>query len=467
MGSNENRTKVRLANHKMRLVSLAAPTIAANVLLNLVALIAIGVVDQLGSSAVAAVIAADRVYFATQAVALGLATGTTALVAHAWGAKDSVAADGALKLSLCTGLVLSLLLTAGVHSYAPHLMRLIQMDAATLPMAVRYLRILSYFMPCFTCVAIGSAALRATGDAVTPMLLSMFGNAVTLATTYGLVFGRFGLPRVGLYGAAWAAGIAMLSIALSFLTLWRVKWLRLKPLGNTRYSKSQLSHLIRLSVPASLEQVLFNGALLGFLAVISIYGQSAYTAYGVGVNLLSLSVFIGIGFTAATATMVGQHLGAGEPQEAERAAWHASRWAVAIMTTIALILCLGAKVISRSIISDHQTREYLVALIWILACVQPLMAVEFSLSGAFRGAGDTRAAVRITATGLLVGRVTLTLVFYALDLSVYWIYCALLGDYAIKALMYVTAFRRGRWKTSFAETKTKSAAQGKLQNVTA
>jgi Na+-driven multidrug efflux pump len=77
------------------------------------------------------------------------------------------------------------------------------------------------------------------------------------------------------------------------------------------------------------------------------------------------------------------------------------------------------------------------------------MSIEFTLGGALRGAGDTRSPARIMATGFVFGRVILTVVFYFLELSVYWIYAALIADYVIKSSMYLHIFRKGHWKTAF------------------
>jgi Na+-driven multidrug efflux pump len=99
--------------------------------------------------------------------------------------------------------------------------------------------------------------------------------------------------------------------------------------------------------------------------------------------------------------------------------------------------------------------DYLVALTVMVAIVQPMMSIEFTLGGALRGAGDTKSPARITLAGFLFGRVMLTAVFYFLELGIYWVYGALIADYVIKSAMYFYIFRKGRWKTAYSGGRLK------------
>ncbi len=443
---------------KLSLIKLALPTIIGNISLSFVALIAIGFVDELGENAQAAVIAADRIYFAIQAIIIGITVGTTAMVANAFGAKDYVEADSAIKLSLMLAIGLSIVIAIIVEFAAPWLIAIIKMENNTHDLATAYLKILVYFNVCFAYVAITSAALRAAGDAITPVVIGIAGNLLAVFFTYGLIFGKFGLPQLGLMGAAYAVGLSMLFVGVVIHILWFSKRLLLQPQRQSFLSKARFRHLLNLSLPSIFEQLIFNSALLGFVIVISLYSEAAYTAYGIGINILSLSIFIGFGFALATGTIVGQYLGANQPEEAVKATWHSLRWAMGLMVCIAIALCFGARRVGSLIISDPETLNYLVALVFVMATVQPLMAIEYALSGALRGAGDTKTTASITSAGFFLGRVLLTAIFYFSGLSVYWIYAALIGDYVVKAGLYILAFNRGGWKTAFADSKRR--AQG-------
>ena len=93
--------------------------------------------------------------------------------------------------------------------------------------------------------------------------------------------------------------------------------------------------------------------------------------------------------------------------------------------------------------------DHTVVFIWILGAMMPLMAVDFSIGGALRGAGDTRYPLRATLVGLLGMRCGLAVLFAWLGLGVEWIYGALIGDYLAKALILLYRFRSGRWRRIF------------------
>lgn len=431
---------------RLSLLRLAGPTIAGNLLLSLVHLAAIKIVAGLGAEAVAAVIAADRIYMAVQLVIFAITAGTTALVAYAWGAGDHQEADRVIKLSVTLAFVASLLLCLIIPWVARPLVGIFGLQGPLLAEAADYLKILIYFNVFFSFLAVISAALRAAGDAMTPVWVAAIGNITNVALAYLLVYGAGPVPAVGIQGAAYAAGISYALVALVFYGLWVRRRLILVPQRQPFLQLTALRRLVRIALPAGIEQIVFNTSIIAFMWVVSLYGTEAFTAYGIGVNILSVSIVIGIGFSIATATMTGQSLGAGRPDEAERAAWRNLRIAFVTMALIGLVIGANARQIGGFFLTDPQALNYLVALTIMVAIVQPMMAIEFALGGALRGAGDTRSPARIMITGFLFGRVLLTIAFIWLEFSVYWIYAALIADYTIKCTMYLVIFRRGRWK---------------------
>ncbi len=440
---------------KLSLLKLAGPTILGNLLLSLVHLAAIKIVASLGQEAVAAVIAADRIYMAIQLIVFSITAGTTAMVAYAIGSRDPAEADRVLKISITLCLAASLLLCLIVGFIARPLVGIFGLQGETLTAAADYLKILVYFNVFFSFLAVMGAGLRAAGDAVTPVWVVAIGNLVNIFLAYGMVYGRFGLPQIGLNGAAYAAGISYLLVAVAFLLMWQGQRLILRPLRQSFFHAERAAQLIRIAVPAGIEQTIFNVSIIAFMWVVSLYGTQAFTAYGIGVNILSLSIVIGMGFSIATATMVGQQLGARQVPEAEATVWRNLKVSFIAMLLIGLLIGLNARRIGGFFIEGEVVLDYLVALTIMLAVVQPLMSIEFTLGGALRGAGDTRAPARITGLGFLFGRVLLTVIFYLLGFSVYWIYAALIADYLIKTCLYLRTFRKGDWKTAFERSRSR------------
>ncbi len=164
-------------------------------------------------------------------------------------------------------------------------------------------------------------------------------------------------------------------------------------------------------------------------------------------NILSLCFVVGFGFSIAGATLVGQNLGAGDPDAAAASGWRALRFTLASMVLLGVTIIVFARPIAAFMIDDPDVIYYTVVFIYILGAVQPLMSVEFALAGALRGAGDTRYPLKATLAGLIAVRCTLAVAFALAGLSVEWVYGALVGDYAMKALMLTGRFRSGRWRT--------------------
>jgi len=186
-----------------------------------------------------------------------------------------------------------------------------------------------------------------------------------------------------------------------------------------------------------------------FLIVIgNNYGTPAFAAYNIGVNILAVCMTVGFGFSIAGSTLVGQNLGAKDFAGAARSGWRSMWMAIASMGVIGLTVMYFAQALAEYFIgSGAQTIAYTVQFIYILGAMMPLLAVEFAIGGALRGAGDTRFPLITTILGLLVMRCGLAALAAYFALPVIWVYAALIGDYVLKGVMLIWRFRQGRWKT--------------------
>jgi Na+-driven multidrug efflux pump len=147
----------------------------------------------------------------------------------------------------------------------------------------------------------------------------------------------------------------------------------------------------------------------------------------------------------ATATLVGQQLGAGQPELAVLAVSRSLRMALAAMTLLSILLSWFAEDLARFMIDDPEAIHLTVVIMYIIAVAQPLMACEFTLGGALRGAGDTRFPLVATFFGIIFGRLIPALTFLWLGFSVYWIFAVMILDYGIKAVLLTHRFRSRKW----------------------
>ncbi len=436
---------------------LAWPAIVGNLLYSLVNLIDTKIVGALGAPAVAALTTGHRIFFVLQAVLMAVTAGTTALVARAWGAgdRDEAARVTAASLTVCAGVAAAVTLPAVIFSR--ELAGIFRLDAETLELATIYIRWISVFNVAFAVAFSLGASLRAAGDTLTPLWIGAVANVVNVYLAYGLVYGRFGFPELGVAGAAIAGGGSMAVAAVISLALWIFGRIRLPFHPSGALSRSRIGQLVYIGYPAGLEQGAFQGGFIAFLWVVSLYGTAPYAAYGIGVTILSFSFVVGFGFSIAASTLVGQHLGAGDPDGATRSGWRAVRMSIAAMAVLGLAIVLGSHAIASMLIDDAEVIRLTVIFIYILGAVQPLMAIEFTLGGALRGAGDTRFPMITVMTGLLGVRIVLASFFTWIGLSVEWVYAALIADYIVKSSMLSWRFRSGRWQTIIEETEREAA----------
>jgi Na+-driven multidrug efflux pump len=133
--------------------------------------------------------------------------------------------------------------------------------------------------------------------------------------------------------------------------------------------------------------------------------------------------------------------------DAERSGWAALGLSTRLMTAAGIVIFLAARPIARLFVDDPQVVADAVSFIRVLAAAQPLMAVDFTLGGALRGAGDTRFPLATVLLGFYVCRLGVAwLVTFGLGLGVVWLWLALIGDYAARSTLKAHRFRSGAWK---------------------
>lgn len=433
---------------------LAWPSVLTNLLNATVGLTDVKVVGTLGPAAVAAATTGHRLFFALQAVLMGLSIGTTALVARAWGAGDREEAAHVLRSSLSLAALIALGMTLLGVSAASGFASVFGLPEDARGLATTYMRWISVFTCAFAVGMIFFAALRGAGDVRTPLWTGAITNLLNILFLYLLVYGGWGFPKVGIRGAALAGGMAFTTIALLILVLWRAGRLVIAPATPDARHRERVRALLQVGLPAAAEQLVVQSGFIAFTFIVARYfGTVPLAAYGIGVQILSVSFVVGFGFSIAASTLVGQHLGARDPEAAAESGWRAMRLAVVSMSILAALIITFAEPIARLMLDEPEVVRLTTVFIRLLGAVQPLMAIDFALSGALRGAGDTRFPLLSTFCGLICGRVLLAAIFTITHRPVEWVYAALLADYVIKASLLVLRFRSGRWRGALATAK--------------
>jgi putative MATE family efflux protein len=319
------------------LFSLAFPSILANLLYSGVAIVQMRFIGELGPQALAAIGVGQRVFFALQAVLMAVSAGTTALVARAWGAGDQDEAARITMASLAAGGVFALAVTVPGILFAAPVASIFGLDPHTIDLAASNIRWMSVFNLAFAVNFILGAALRAAGDAWSPLWIGGAVNVVNVPLLYLFVFGHYGFPEMGVAGAAVAGGISFTIGGAVMLGIWLAQGFRVKYIASRWFRRERFRRLLHVGYPAGMEVVVFQVGYFAFLMLIGhYYGTIAFAAYNVGSSLLMVCFVVGFGFSIAGATLAGQHLGAKDPDAAVRSTWRSAIYAVASMGSIGM-----------------------------------------------------------------------------------------------------------------------------------
>ena len=435
----------KIPRGSMGVWTLAWPSIITNLFYATSSIVAIKIVGNLGPDAIAAAVTGQRVTFILQAVLTGVLAGSTALIARNWGADDKLEAGIFITRTVQLVLLLSLISSALIWQFAEPLVKFFGLKGQALILSELYLKAISPFYVAFGCGLALITALRAVGDVKTPLIIGFIMNLFAIFFMLVFVNGWLGFPNYGVVGAAYGNGVSFIIGASLLIVCWLSNQLPVKYFSIFNLDIERVKQIFNVGLPAAIEQIIFQIGITAFLILVAYYGTEAYAAYGIGVQILSFSFVIGFGFSIAGATLVGQHLGAKNKDQARRAGWGAMRLSIISMTFFGIIIILLAEPLARFMIDNDEVVRLTVIFIWLLGSMQPLMAIEFSLGGALRGAGDTKTPLVITLTCLLFIRVFLAVIFFLLDARIEIIFSTLVADYVVKGVLYVARFKSDKW----------------------
>lgn len=426
--------------------ALAWPAILSFALDSVLSLAALLMVGRLGPDAVGAVGLATQIQGAVRAGIAAFGTGTVALVARFIGADDREGAEDVLKQSVVWGVIASIAIAIPVIGCATPLMALFQVKGPMAVMGARYLRLVTLSEPFQGVFLMCASALRGAGDMRTPLWISGVIDVLAILLNYVLIFGMLGIPALGVDGSAIATLIAIAVGGLLFFwalslrgMVLNFRWERLRP----KWSLGR--RILRVGNPAAIEHLVIQFGLIAYVGFIGSYGDKEVAAYFIGARILALSFLPGFGFSNASATLVGQGLGARDPDFSRRAGWVSMRMAVWMMSLMGLVFVAFARQIAGLFIDDPMVVRYTVTFMYALGAAQPLMAIDWTISGALRGAGDSLFPLFGSLAGFYGMRLFVTIIIVIRHGAIEWIWWSLLADYIVRSTLKVWRYQGGRW----------------------
>jgi putative MATE family efflux protein len=430
---------------------LAWPSIVEQLLVMAVGMVSTMFVGQLSAQALVAVGLINMVVMFIQSVFAALSTGTTVVVARLTGEQDSDGVNITVSQSLTMSFICSLVVTLFCYLFADQILALFLgnaepqvFDAARL----YFLRSL-ISLPFMMISIIMGGALRGAGDTRTPMYSAGVANIVNVILSFVLIFGFGPIEARGIYGAAESVVISRaFGLVVILVALFTGKCV-LKPSWK-RMLKADIDIIKRIlfvGLPASLEQVIMQGGFLTMQLLVVWMGTVEAAVYQIGMSVNSLAFMPIFGLALSATTLVGQNLGANDPEKAEKSGLQTMYISVALISAIAVLMFVFSRELASLYSSDPEVIELGSKVIRIFAIAEPSLAVMNVMSAVLRGAGDIRYIMFTSLVSIWGIRVLLSYIlerFFQMGIIGMWY--AIFIDLSVRALLYWIRFKAGKWK---------------------
>ncbi len=373
------------------LIKLAWPVFVARGLHTLYGTADTAWVGRLGPEAIAAVSTSFFASWTLFAIGDILIAGVTALVSQGVGAGQDREAARAAHTGVVLAVVLGVIVAIGGWFGAPRLFAVILDDPAVVRMGGEYLSLISLLAPALYLSMVAEAVFRSCGDSRTPMLVVLGGTLLNVVLDPFLILGIGPFPRLEVQGAAIATIISEVVVTLTFAVLYAARRfpLRLRLSEPRTFSSRRAAQMFRIGTPHALIGVLFSAVYIFLARITGAFGAPALAALGVVNRLESLNYLTASAVGLGVATLVGQNLGAGQPDRAEQSANRGAgliTWSTGITTIVFFVF---AEPIMRVFTSDPAAISEGAKFLRIVAISQVFMGWELVYSQAFTGAGDT------------------------------------------------------------------------------
>ena len=435
-------------NLNRAILLLAVPMVLEMVLESLFAVVDVFWVAHLGANAVATVGLTESLLSLVFAVGLGLSLSTTAMVARRIGEKDPAGAAVAGVQAIALGLAVSLAIGAPCLLFAPHLLRLMGASPEIVAVGSGYARIALGGSGVLLLLFLNNAIFRGTGDAAIAMRILWVSNIINLVLDPCFIFGLGPFPRLGVTGAAVATITGRsIGVVYQFYRLLRgterIRILR----RQMRINLHVLLRLARVSLTGILQFAIAHTSWIGLVRIVSMFGAAALAGYTIAIRIVIFAILPAWGLSNAAATLVGQNLGAKQPERAEQSVWRTGIYNMLFLGSVGVLFIFFAEPLIRLFSHDPAVVPLGAACLRIVSYGNIGYAYGMVMLQAFNGAGDTVTPTFVYLFG-----------FWLLEIPLaYWLaipahlrsngvfIAIVIAETAIAGASAIL-FKRGRWK---------------------
>ncbi len=447
-GSERDFTKIPLSKS---IILLSIPMVLEMIMESVFALVDIFFVSRLGAEAVATVGITESLMTIIYAIGIGLSVGTTALVSRRIGEKRPEEAAVAAVQAVFTGIVVSLVFSAAGIFFAKDLLRLMGASPETVEMGYMYPGIMLGGNMVIMLLFIINAVFRSSGDAAISMRVLWFANILNIVLDPLLIFGIGPFPELGIKGAAVATNIGRGVAVIYQLYLLGSGKYRVKVHAKLIVIKfKEMATLVKLSLGAIGQYIIATSSWIFMVWVVTSLGEEVVAGYTIAIRIFMFVLLPAWGLANAAATLVGQNLGAGQPDRAEKAAWTVG---IANMIFLGLVSIVFIAIPDSFIgLFIDGSKDVVVmssgsTVLRLLGFTFFLYAMGMVMVNSINGAGDTATPIWINFIAFWLIEIPLAYLFtIVMGLHINGVcYAIIIGEVAM-TLIAMAVFRRGKWK---------------------
>ncbi|HEV8370415.1 MAG TPA: MATE family efflux transporter [Pyrinomonadaceae bacterium] len=431
------------------IVLLAIPMVLEMVMESVFAVVDIFWVAHLGTDAAATVGLTESLLTLIYALAIGLSIGATATIARRIGEQNPEGAARAAVQAIAIALFVSLAIAAVGAPLAPRLLRVMGGSPWVIEHGSGFTRVMLAGNVTVVMLFMVNAIFRGAGDAAIAMRTLWLANWINIILGPCLIFGIGPFPKLGIIGAAIATNIgrgtgALFALSRLFTSGGRFDIKR----HHLKLEPAIMLRLVRLSATGTFQVFIGMASWIGLVRIISSFGSNAVAGYTFGIRVILFALLPSWGMSNAAATMVGQALGARNPDRAERAVWLAGFYNMIFLGCVGLLFIFFAPQIIWFYTDDPNVAQYGVDCLRIVAYGFLFYAYGMVLGQSFNGAGDAWTPTIINLFVFWLWEIPLAYVLgVKFALGPRGVFIAMTVAFSTLALVSAVVFRRGRWKT--------------------
>ena len=386
--------------------------------------------------------------FIVYAVAMGIGVGGLAMVARRVGEGDregaAQSATHAVYLGTCAAILLG---TIGIV-FAPQLLGLLGAEPEVIAEGTTFTRLMLGGSIVVVFLFLLNSIFRGAGDAAVAMRVLWTANILNCILDPVLIFGLGPFPELGVTGAAVATLIGRgVGVLMAFYYLFygtRHFTIRLE---HWSLDTDRLKRLIRLSWVAVLQFLIGTTSWLGLMRVVAGFGSEAVAGYTIAIRVIIFALLPSMGLANAAATLVGQNLGAEQPERAEKSVWKAAYYNAIFQTSIGVLFVIFAEPIAGVFTNDPAVLVHATDALRIISYGFLFYAVGMVLETSFNGAGDTWTPTYLNMFVFWMFEVPLAYVLaYWAGMGAHGVYWAITIAFSVLAVVSAILFKRGKWK---------------------